>query len=89
MGWFASPVASAHEILYPSLSIGVRARSRGDQHAVALVRQGLDVLLPERGSVLRGHVGLTLLVGLVESHHYISVAFLDKFGKIGDLIVAP
>jgi len=89
MGWVASSAASAHEVLYPNQSIGVRARSRGNQHGVALVLQGLNVLFPERGAMLWCHVRLTWLVRLIESHHASGVAFLDKLREFGDLVVTP
>lgn len=55
-------LAGVDEVLHPLLSVRAVGASRGDQ-SVATVLQGLDVLLPEAGSVPRVDVSLGLLVG--------------------------
>lgn len=55
------------EVLVPSLTIG--SVGGGGTHEVpSLLLEGEEVLLDELASILRGHVGLSLLVDLVHAH---------------------
>jgi len=51
--------------------------------------QRLEILLPELSSILRTHVRLATLVGLVISEGDIGVTWLYEFGKVADLLCTP
>ena len=51
--------AGAQEALQPGLATRARGHSRGDE-GVTVGLEGLEVLLPEGGSIARVEVGLTL-----------------------------
>jgi len=69
----AAAGARAQEAVHPGLSVRV-GRGGGGDEGVALVLEGLNVLLPEGGTVRRRHVGLTGLVRLVEAQDHVGIA---------------
>jgi len=84
----ASTVAGGEEVLHPLLARrGVGAGGRNE--SVTLVLEGLDVLLPEGGSVAGVKIRLTRLVGLVEAQNTVSVTFFNDLSELTDLLGAP
>jgi len=84
----AASVASFHEVAHPDLTVRVGRCGRGDE-GVALVLEGLNVLLPEVGAVLRSHVGLTRFVGLVEAQNHVGVTLHNLRLEVAGLPITP
>jgi hypothetical protein len=81
-------ITSGEELLHPSLARGSGSTSRRDK-SIALVLEGLDVLLPNLRCTLWRHLSLARLVRLVEAKNSLGITRLDKISKVANLLLTP
>jgi len=84
----AATLAGRVPVVDPGAAVGVRAGGRCNE-LLTFVQEVFKVLLPESGAVARIHVGLTGLIGLVETHGNVGIALHNKLLEVADLVGSP
>jgi len=84
----SAAITTIEELRHPDFSVRIGGSS-GRNQVVALILEGLYVLLPQTYTLLRGHVGLAGFIGLVHSKDGVSIACMDKLLEAFDLMETP